>query len=213
MTRFHKSAAVLLSAVMLFSTALCGCNKQKSNESSSAEPTYAPAIPAEPVGDDVAGTTTEGKLGDTLKYNEQISANLTKVIELDSKSGTGGKIMIAEMTVTNNSDKAIDLSTATHFALAADGGEESLNAVVDISAAIFARQYYTALGSELVAFNQSVAVGETVNGYLTFKAPADYKELKLVYAPYKYFNNDKLIFNLTPEDITHYKQSVNAPQE
>ena len=212
MIHFRKSAAFLLSAGMLLSAVtFCGCNKK--DESSYGEPTYAPVVPANPIGEDVAGTKTEGKAGDTLDYDGKVTATLSKVIELDAKSGTGGKIMIAEMTISNKSDKAIDCSTATHFGLISDDSEESLSDVVDISAAIFARQYYTALNSDLVALNQQVAAGETINGYVTFKAPADYKELKLVYTPYKYYSNDKVLFDITPDLVSHYVQSIAPANE
>lgn len=216
MRHHQKSAALLLSAALLFTSgALFGCNNDSvtpdnGTNSVAGEQVYYPRVPKNPIAEDAAGENTNSKLGETVNYKDKLSVSLDKVIALDSKSGTGGIAFIAEMTITNNSTESIDCSTGTHFSTIIDG-EEDFHPVINVSPAIFARQYYAAINqSDFVSFNQEIKAGETVKGYVTFKTPEKYDELKLVYIPYKYYSNDKVIFSIDEASITHFSQPLNA---
>lgn len=208
----HRSAAVLLSAALLLGcTALCGCNRSSvpngsDSNSHAGKPVYSPTVPADPIDESVPGKDTAGTIGTAVDYEGKVSVTLNNFTELDTKSGTGGRVFVAEMTITNNSDKAIDCSTGTHFTTDIDG-EVSYMTVIDVSAAIYSRQYYTAVNREsFMNFNQAIEPGETVEGYVALKSPATFKDMTLIYTPYKYYSNDTVSFKITEDDITHYMQ-------
>lgn len=212
MNHLHKTASLLICAALLAATSalFCGCNNQPDHSSSSdfsGASIYAPTIPENPISKDEPGTVQEAAIGDSVNYNEKLTAKLEKVIELDTKSGTGGRVFLAEMTITNNSQAAIDCSTGTHFTTEI-AGEADLDPIIDVSAAIFARQYYVAMNrSEFNNFNQEIAPGESISGYVSMKIPANVSEWKLIYTPYKYYSNDTIAFTITDDTITHYTQS------
>ncbi len=209
------SALVLSAAVLLSAVSLCGCG-ESGNAQNPDEPistAYAPSVPENPVADDAAGQVTSGKKGDTINYSDKVSVVINDIVELDTKSGTGGRILLAEMTITNTGTEKIDCSIGTHFGLVADGGEESLADVIDVGAQIFARQYYTHISSTLQPFNQAIEPGQSVQGYISFKAPATFSELKLMYTPFKYYNNDKVEIVIAEGDIRHYVESFSAANE
>lgn len=218
----HRSAAFLLSAALLLtSTALCGCNKNNGGSDSSSvsdssankgTPVYSPTIPDNPIDESIPGKDLAGTIGTAADYDGKVSVTLNNFTELDAKSGTGGRVFVAEMTVTNNSSEKIDCSTGTHFTTNIDG-ETSYLTVIDVSAAIYARQYYTTIGKDaFMNFNQAIEPGQTVEGYVALKAPATFKDLKLIYTPYKYYSNDTVTFSIAESDITHYKQSFGPAQ-
>ena len=77
----------------------------------------------------------------------------------------------------------------------------------DVQAAVSARKYYTSINSPLENFNQAIEGGQTLDGYVYIYAPTAWKEMQLVYTPYKYYNTDQIIFTLAEENFLHKSYS------
>lgn len=208
---FRKAAALLMSAALCCSTAalLTGCSDDgdvrhgASHSPEEFESVYMPEVPDSRVDDNAPGNDTNGKIGEATDYDGKLSVTVQKVIELDDVDKTQFRTLLVEMTIVNNSDSKIDCQSMTHFRAVIDGTEE-YEPVKDVRAQIAARKYYSKIGSDLQIFNQEVAAGETVKGYVCLGMPTSWKTLDLVYTPYKYFNNDHIIYTIQDSDIEHY---------
>lgn len=205
MTKKLRSAALLLlAAALCTSSMLCtGCADKSSTETSERE-IYTPEVPESRVDENTPGEELNAVIGDTVNYNDKVDVTLNRVIELDDVNKMEYRVLLAEITITNKSDKKIDCSTLTHFYTIIDG-EESPEPVRDVQAAVAARKYYTAIKSPLENFNQAIEAGTTLDGYVYIFAPTSWKEMKLVYTPYKYYNTDKVIFGLEETKYEHHK--------
>ncbi len=208
--RFMKRSAALLLCAAVLGSALTFASCDRSNtpdeNSKPAVTAYAPTVPENPIDPSVKGETTEAAIGDTVNYQEKISVTLDKVVEIDVAGGTGGRVLCAEMTIVNNGDNTLDCNTLTHF-ICAKEGEEDDSMTRSTTASIFARKYYTKIGSDLQSFNSPIKSGETLKGYVYMLAPASWKELTVAYIPYKYYSNDKVLFTIDESKLTHYTES------
>lgn len=210
---FRKSAAVLCAA-MLCGSAVCltGCAGSQPIESGApdtpAETIYSPVVPDSRVDENAPGEKLDGEIGGTIDYQEKLSVSLDSVIELDQVEKSEGRILIAELSITNKSTEAMDCSTLTHFSIRADGNDLP-DAVRDLQAAVFARKYYArAAENKLESFNQKIQPNETLKGYVYLGAPSSWGSLELVYTPYMYYNTDTLVFTLDESRFTHYTGSL-----
>ena len=109
----RRTAAAILAGVLCLS--LAGCAAGSSGSDAPAESVYSPVVPQNPIAEDVPGENLGAEIGETVSYQEKVTASLNQVIELDDTDKTKSRTLIAEMTITNNSDAAIDCSTLTHF--------------------------------------------------------------------------------------------------
>lgn len=201
---FRKTAALFLCAAMLCAGAsLSGCNDNNTPAESALETAYAPTVPENPIASDTPGESVSAKVGETVNYQDKISVTLNKVVELDHAATTIGRVFCAELTITNNSDSAIDCTTLTHFTCTRNG-ETDAGIVRNTSASVAARKYYTAIGSDLLNFNTPINPGETVEGYVYLRVASPFEDLTLTYIPYKYYSNDTVDFSITEDDLEHY---------
>lgn len=215
----RKSACLLAALCCLASCTVTGCSDdQSSNNGSSAQTedpgveVYAPKVPENKIDENVPGSQIAAEPAKDVNYEGEkgkVSVKLEKVIELDAAKKEDKRVLLAEMTITNTGTEAIDCSELTHFTAKIDG-TENLNTVRDVKAAIDARKYYTRINSELQSFNQQIAAGESVSGYVYMGLPATWKDLELIYIPYKYYSNDTISFKITEANITHYTETLDA---
>ena len=56
--------------------------------------------------------------------------------------------------------------------------------------------------------NQAIDPGASITGYVYFSAPLSWDSFQLVYTPYKYYNTDKLLFEVTADTLTHYTEEL-----
>lgn len=205
-------SALLLTAALCCSAMLStGCGEKIPTDQGGDDTVsvYAPEVPENRVNEDAPGSTLNGSIGETVNYNDKVSVSLDRVIEVDDVDKTKYRVLLAEMTITNNSAEKIDCSTITHFAMSIDGDEQTAP-VRDVQASVAARKYYTAISSELTAFNQEIKAGETVTGYVSIYAPTSWSSMALVYTPYKYYNTDRVIFDIDEGKVTHYSEKLSS---
>ena len=211
MKNYRQYAAVVLAAALTCTVcaglAGCGSKNGGSSEEEFIDSVYTPEVPENPVPDSVPGETIEAAVGEQVNFENKLTVTLDQAIELDDVNKASYRVLVLEMTVSNNTDKKIDCQTLTHFKMLIDG-EESLNAVRDVSAAVLARKYYAKTGGDLQSFNQEIAPGETAKGYVYVYAPTAWKEMKLIYTPYRYYSNDRILFDLPEENLTHYSEAL-----
>ena len=132
---------------------------------------------------------------------------LFRSVELDDAANTANRVLLAEMTIVNHTDKELDSSTLTHFVAYVDD-EKAGGVVSDIRAGISARKYYTQTQSSLQSFNQAIQPGETLTGYVAMYLPTAWKSLTLCYIPYKYYSNDNLNFSIDETKLVHYTEAL-----
>jgi len=222
--KFRKTACLLaaLCCCTAFTATGCSGSEQDPDNKTRAVTTakeipgvevYAPEVPKDKIDENVPGKNLDAVLNTEAVYDNKISTKLTKVIELDFAKKDDRRVLIAEMSITNKSNESIDCSELTHFSAKVDGTEQ-IELVRDVKAAINARKYYSRTGGKLQPFNQKIAAGETVEGYVYMAAPGTWKDLELVYIPYKYFSNDTITFKIKDSDITHYDVNLDLnPQQ
>ena len=213
MKTFRQYAVLVCAAALACSACagLTGCASNNKSGGSSEEEfidsVYTPEVPENPLPDSAPGEETAAAIGETVNFEDKLTVKLDQAIELDDVNKTSYRVLICEMTVTNNTDKKIDCQTLTHFKMRIDG-EDSVNAVRDVSAAVLARKYYSKTGGDLLSFNQEIAPGETARGYVYVYAPTSWKTMQLVYTPYRYYSNDRILFDLPEENLTHYSEAL-----
>ncbi len=196
-------------AVLLLAASLCGasvfCTGCGNNSSTGGESVYMPEVPDSRISEDVPGKEYKAGIGETVSYDGKLDIALNKVVEIDDVDKTQYRVLIAELTIKNNSSAKIDCSALTHFKVYIDG-ELSKDAVRDVQAAVAARKYYTAINSTMDVLNQEIASGESASGYVYIFAPPAWKEMQLNYMPYKYYSNDTVIFDLDEGKLEHYTE-------
>lgn len=209
MRPFRTIAAIAAAAVICCSAAaLTGCaSKGGSDKEPISGTVYSPQIPDNPVGDDVPGTEQASVIGELVNFQDKLDITLDQVMEIDDVDKTSYRVLSAEFTLTNKSDKDIDCSTLTHFGTVIDGAEAKAP-VRDVTAAVVARKYYTSIKSDLQSLNQAIKPGETIKGYAYILAPSAWQEMKLVYTPFKYYSNDCVVFNLEESKFAHYSGDI-----
>ena len=201
----RSAALLLLAAALCSASALCtGCaNRQQSSDSESeGGSVYVPEVPESRVDENAPGENYSGVIGDTINYNDKVDITLNDVIEIDSVNKLEYRVLLAEITIHNKTAEKIDCSTITHFSTIIDGTEDT-NPVRDVQAAVAGRKYYTGINSPLENFNQAIEGGQTLDGYVYIYAPTAWKDMQLVYMPYKYYNTDRVIFTLNETDFIH----------
>ncbi len=210
---FRKFAAALLCGVMLCSAAvMTGCDGDRTPSGTPGESVYTPTIPDSRVDPDEKGDVLEAKVGEAINYKDKVTATVTKVVELDNCAADKGRVLLAEMEIVNKGTDTLDCTVLSHFD--AYIGEERKNAIVnDLSASIFARRYYTTVGSDLQYFNTPIKPGETVTGYVYMRVPKDFDGLQLAYIPYQYYSNDALRFTITEADLEHFLGPFAEPKK
>ncbi len=206
----RRSAACLLSAALLCSAGmLTGCGDKSSgnaryiSDDGGERSVYSPEVPQNPIDESIPGKDFSGGIGSTVEYEDKLSVTLERVIELDDTIKTEYRVLVAEMTIVNRSDKKIDCSLLTHFSANIDG-QNNEEPTRDVRAKLTAIKYYTKIKSDLKNFNQEIAPGETVKGYVYLGMPSAWKSLQLVYTPYKYYSNDQILFDIPEKDMEHY---------
>jgi len=213
MAFLRRSAAILLTAALICSAGiLTGCSEKSSKDDNvrfvSDNPDeerslYTPEVPDSRIDESVPGNDTSAGIGSTVNYEDKISVTLNRVVEIDDVVKTEYRVLIAEMTIENKSDKKLDCQTLTHFTAVIDD-EEYYEAVKDVRAAIAARKYCTKVNNGLKSLNQAIEPGEKLTGYVYLGMPTAWKSLQLVYKPYKYYSNDRIIFDIPEADEEHY---------
>lgn len=204
MMRKLRSAAVILLAAALCSTSVfctgCGDKSSSAREGS----VYMPDVPDSRVDENTPGEEINAVIGETVNYADKVDVTLNKVVELDDVNKMVYRVLLAEITIRNKTDAKIDCSTLTHFYTVIDG-EKDTAPVRDVQAAVAGRKYYTAIKSTLESFNQAIGAGESLTGYVYIFAPTSWKDMQLVYTPYKYYNTDKIFFYLDETKYEHHK--------
>ena len=201
----RTGAALLLSAVLCGSAlSLTGCGNKISHNPNTSE-AYAPYVPDSKIDEEAPGKQYDSSIGLTIDYEGKVSATLDRVVQLDDMTTTANRVLLAEMTIVNHTDKELDCSTLTHFTAYLDS-EQNNGIVSDIHANIAARKYYTQIQSSLQSFNQAIKPGETLVGYVPLYLPSSWKNLSLTYIPYKYFSNDNLNFKIDEDKLVHYTE-------
>ena len=210
MKHLRKAAAVLFASVLCCAAtaAMTGCSESSSrtkvnNGLSEGGSVYVPEVPSSRVDETLQGKDINAVIGETVKYEDKLEITLNKVVEVDDVDKTKYRVLLAEMTIVNKTDKKIDCQTLTHF-LAKIDGEDQFEPVKDVHAGIAARKYYTKIGSTLKTFNQEIAGGESLTGYVYLSMPPTWKTLQLVYTPYKYYNTDHIFFEIKETELEHY---------
>lgn len=203
----RRGAALLLLAAAF--TAFTGCANNNSNSSSCkpANQIYTPVVPEHKVDENLPGEEKKSAVGQSLKYQDKVTAELGTVVELDACKTQDLRFFVAEFTITNTSTAALDCSALTHFNIRLNG-ENNDELGNNVSALVFSRKYYTKLGSEMKILNQAIDAGQSLSGYIYFAAPVKWDSLQIVYTPYKYYNTDKLIFDVTEDGLTHYTEAL-----
>ena len=199
-----RLAAVLLAGVLSFS--LCVLTSCKGKESSNVE-VYTPYVPENKIDENAPGEELDTRIGETINYQDKVSVTLNQVIEFDSGNNGSNRFFVAELSITNNSSGSIDCSSLTHFSSRINDDDDT-SPVRNVNAAIFARKYYTKIGSDMMLLNQAIDPGQTVDGYIYFASPEEWEKLQIIYIPYKYYSNDKVLFEITEEKITHYTEEL-----
>lgn len=214
MKQIRKITAFMLAAGLCCTALLCtacgessGSSKENNGEANSGRSIYVPEVPETPVSEDAPGEDFSLAIGETLQYNDKLEITFDRAVELDDVNKMEYRVLLAEITITNKSDVKLDCSTLTHFYLIVDG-EEDVEATRDAQASVAARKYYTKTGSSLLSFNQEIAAGESLSGYAYIYAPTAWEEMQLVYMPYRYYNNDRVLFNIDESKLTHYAESL-----
>ncbi len=210
---FCKRTAALLCSVVLFAAAaMTGCNDSNNPQIDSENSVYLPTIPESCVDPNEKGEVLMAKVGESANYKDKVTAKVTKVVELDLSASDKGRVLLAEMEITNIGTDTLDCTVLSHFG-AFIGEEKQTDIIADLSAAIFARRYYTTIGSDLQSFNTPIKPDETVNGYVYMRVPADFEGLQLTYFPYRYYNNDTIHFTITEADLEHFTQPFAEPKK
>lgn len=203
MKKLRSAAAILLAAALCSSAVFCtACGDKNSSEREGS--VYMPEVPDSRVDENTPGEEYHAGIGETVNYADKVDVTLNKVVELDDVNKMEYRVLLAEITIRNKSDAKIDCSTLTHFYTVIDG-EKDTAPVRDVQAAVAGRKYYTAIKSTIESFNQAINAGESLNGYVYIFAPTTWKEMELVYTPYKYYNTDKIFFNLDEAKYEHHK--------
>ncbi len=214
----RRAAALLLTAGICCSACVClsGCSDNSGDSSvrhavshneEEFVSIYVPEVPDQPVDSSVPGESLEAGIGETLDYDGKVSVTLDKVVEVDDVNKVEMRVLLCEMTIKNTSDAKIDCQNITHFRAIIDGNEE-FEPVKDVRAGITARKYYSQTGSTLDIFNREIAPGETVKGYVYLGMPTAWSTMQLCYMPYKYYNNDRLLFQIKEGDQEHFTDKL-----
>ncbi len=210
---FRKLAAALLCGVMLCSAAaMTGCDGNRTPSGTPGESVYSPTIPDSRVDPGEKGDILTAKVGEAVNYKDKVTATVTKVVELDNSASDKGRVLLAEMEIVNKGSDTLDCTVLSHFD-AYIGEERETGIVNDLSASIFARRYYTTIGSDLQCFNTPIKPGETVQGYVYMRVPKDFDGLQLAYIPYQYYSNDAIRFTITEDDLGHFTQPYADPKK
>lgn len=215
MKQLRMLTASLLAAGLCCSAVLCtACGQNGSqtgddrkNGDSTGRSLYVPEVPESRVSEDEPGEELTGAIGDTIRLQDKLEVTLNQVVELDDIDKTQYRVLLAEMTITNLSSEKIDCSTLTHFSIIIDGTEQ-VEPLRDVQASVAGRKYYTKISSDLLAFNQAVQGGETIKGYVSVYAPTAWSDMQLVYTPYMYYTNDRIILDMDEGQFVHYSDSL-----
>lgn len=208
-TRMLRTGAALMLSAVLCGSALMfsGCGNKKISHNPNTSEAYAPVVPDSKIDEDAPGKQYDADMGATVDYEGKVSASLDRIIELDDAASTENRVVLAEMTITNKSDKDIDCSTLTHFAVYIDD-KQSSSACAGLQAKIAARKYYTQIQSTMEEFNQAVKPNETVTGYVPLYMPTAWKNASLSYIPYKYYSNDNINFLIDESKFVHFSDTL-----
>lgn len=203
---FRKlTAALLCSAMLCAAAAMTGCNDNNNSQVDTGNSIYSPTVPDSRVDPNEKGEVLTAKVNEAANYKDKVTAKVTKVVELDNSASEKGRVLLAEMEITNTGSDTLDCTVLAHFG-AFIGDEKQTDIVSDLAASIFARRYYTTIGSDLQSFNTPIKPGETVNGYVYMRVPKNFDGLQLAYIPYQYYSNDAIRFAITEEDLEHFTQ-------
>lgn len=212
MKHSRKIAALLLAATMCGTALLsagCGQNSSSHRDMTEFEASiYSPEVPESCVDENTPGEIKEGSVGKTVNYNDKVEVTLNKLLEIDDVDKTSYRVLLAEMTISNKTSEKIDCSTLAHFRATIDG-KELTDPTRDVQAAVAARRYYTTINSNLQPINQAIQGGESVTGYVYIFAPTSWKSMQLIYIPYRYYNTDRIVFDINEGELEHYTGKLN----
>lgn len=204
---FRKAGAAVLAVLCAASLfAMTGCD----DETTSLQPVeseYVVPVPDEKVDENAEGAELSGKVGEEITYQENIVFKVDAVRELDKLRSASTRVLFFEVTVTNNSDKELDLSFLTHFS--AEVGEQSFGAGRSAVANQQATRYYYEKGLSLLhepvpaKADATEDKPNTVKGFVPVMVSADWTELSFVYMPQKYTTNDRIVVAVDEASIQH----------
>ncbi len=135
-------------------------------------------------------------IGESIVYKDEVTISLDRVHELGSEEdGTGYFGFV--FTIQNNSDKHLDVSSISNFAL--------YNKSVHLKDAFFSsRALITAIKSitDVPVLANTVPSNSTITGYIYAEAPLDYTEMRISYYPNKEESGDTTTFTFRKTDVT-----------
>lgn len=208
---FRKAGAAVLAVLCAASLfAMTGCD----DETTSLQPVeseYVVPVPDEKVDETAKGAELSGKVGEEIVYQENIIFKVDAVRELDKMRSASTRILFFEVSVTNNSDKELDLSFLTHFS--AEVGDKTYEAGHSAVANQQATRYYYEKGLSLLhapvpaKADATDANPNTVKGIVPVMVSADWKEVNLVYMPQKYTTNDRVVVTADEASIQHITET------
>lgn len=211
--KFRRTTAAVLAALCAVSLfAMSGCDDDNvSLDAVDSQEDYVVPVPDEVVDENEAGATVNAVVGKETVYNGNIVVKVDAVRELDKMKSASSRILFFEVTVTNESDKELDLSFLTHFAADVDG--KTYGAGRSAVANSQASGYYYDKGLTLLhtPLSAKQAATEekpnTATGIVPMMIPAEFDKLQFVYTPYKYTSNDVVVFDITEDVIQHITET------
>ncbi|KRB37162.1 DUF4352 domain-containing protein [Microbacterium sp. Root180] len=154
----------------LCALAISGCAPEPTPGSQNSDPLPSATVPApnggsidETVAPVAPGETLEAKLGDTAELEGGVNVTVSEVEQLDVKAVTPGEIagpaVALTLTVENDSDESVDLSTAM---VSVTGSKDSFGQPTT------SEPYSPFLGS--------VEPGKSISGIYVFRLPAEERD-------------------------------------
>ena len=175
---FKRISAMLLSAAMLCTAAGCSKNKDtvqpiggENNGNSSASTAPAPT--------EAALVTQQGIVGEKSEIGK-VEVTVDKLYRSEyygAQDEALTNIVFLEVTVTNNSDEAIDANMLTSFEFHVDG--ELYNTATLQAISSTQKQF----GADANLMTESLEPGDSQTGYIPAEVPNNFRELTLYCFP------------------------------
>lgn len=199
-----KRVVIITIATALFTAPLTGCTKdnegmsklQQTNSSKSEGQQADKDNSSKAKETALPGEDITVVIGESIVYKDEVTISLDSVHELGSEEdGTGYFGFV--FTIQNNSDKNLDVSSISNFAL--------YNKSVHLEDAFLSsRALITALKSitNVPVLANVIPSNSTITGYTYAEAPLDYTEMKISYYPNKEESGDTTTFTFRKTDVT-----------